>query len=341
MRHSFEPEGDLRAFVKNELGRIRYYGGGKGSAPPAPDYTGAAQATGLSGQQNTLLQSALNNPNISTPYGSIGFSNPGYQAYQDALKTNPNANPSQYISPGSTTASLSLSPQEQQILNQQQQTQIGLGGLEGGQLGAVGNALKSPGIDLNGLPSFGSIANSGTQGVQNQIVNSLYNQQTQYLDPQFQQIGDQLHTQLANEGLGGIDPKTGQPSAAANVANQNLGLQRQQAYSNAMDNAIGQGIQGGQAASSENLAALQAGVNTQQQQQLLPLNELSALMSGSQVTMPGQIPTSGVSAPPATDYSGAAGNTYASQLGNYNAGQAGMGQLLNLGGTLGAAYLMS
>lgn len=46
------------------------YHGGKGSAPPAPDYKGAAQAQGQANVDAAIATAKLSNPNIINPYGS-------------------------------------------------------------------------------------------------------------------------------------------------------------------------------------------------------------------------------------------------------------------------------
>lgn len=47
-----------------------YHGGGKGSAPPTPDYKGAAQAQGQANVDAAIASAKLSNPNIINPYGS-------------------------------------------------------------------------------------------------------------------------------------------------------------------------------------------------------------------------------------------------------------------------------
>jgi hypothetical protein len=58
-----------------------------------------------------------------------------------------------------------------------------------------------------------------------------------------------------------------------------------------------------------------------------PLNEIAALMSGSQITGPSFVPTQGQSIP-TVDYAGLVGQDYQNRLGAYNTKQAGAGALL-------------
>ena len=50
---------------------------GKSSAPPAPDYTGAAQATAAGNLEAARATAAANRVNQYTPYGSLEYSTRG------------------------------------------------------------------------------------------------------------------------------------------------------------------------------------------------------------------------------------------------------------------------
>jgi hypothetical protein len=80
-----------------------------------------------------------------------------------------------------------------------------------------------------------------------QVQDALYKSQTQYLDPQFEQSSSNLQNQLANQGIT-------QGSAAYNRAMLNAGIQRQQAYSNAQQNAITGGVSAANTLFGQNLA---------------------------------------------------------------------------------------
>lgn len=111
--------------------------------------------------------------------------------------------------------------------------------------------------------------------------------QNEFLDPQWQRQSDALNTQLANQGI--------QPGSTAYTnAQKDFSNQRQSAYDQSYLDSYNTGQQ----------AAL-----TQRNQ---PINEISALLSGSQVSQPNfsQTPTPGV-AP--TDVIGATGQSLAQQ----------------------------
>jgi hypothetical protein len=71
--------------------------------------------------------------------------------------------------------------------------------------------------------------------IQQQVTDALYNQQTQYLDPQFQRTQNQLTNQLANQGIT-------QGSEAYNNAMNMANANKQQAYESARNSAIGAGV---------------------------------------------------------------------------------------------------
>lgn len=51
-----------------------FYGGGKGSAPPAPDYTGAAREQAAASQELATQNTWANRPTQNTPWGSTSWS---------------------------------------------------------------------------------------------------------------------------------------------------------------------------------------------------------------------------------------------------------------------------
>ena len=167
-----------------------------------------------------------------------------------------------------------------------------------------------------------------------QDINSLtqqgrdayYNQQTALLDPQYQKMQAQQDAQLANQGIT-------QGSEAWRNAQDELGRQRDYAYGQAQNNAITQAPQ-----YAQSLFALNS------QQQLQPLNELNALRSGSQVTMP-QLPQQTPTTMAGTNTAGIANQSYQDQLGLYNSqvGQNSATQngLMSLGGSLATAAIFA
>lgn len=125
-----------------------------------------------------------------------------------------------------------------------------LGGFQSGIGGILGN--------LNTGPVMGGDA------ARDQAITGAYNQASSRLDPQWSQREEMTRGQLLNQGL---DPS----SEAYQQQMGSLGRERNDAYSSAMNNAIGQGTQAGSAVFNQNL-----------QSRMAPFNMLQSLMGGQQ-----------------------------------------------------------
>lgn len=129
------------------------------------------------------------------------------------------------------------------------------------------------------------------------------------LDPQFAQQREGLMTRLSNQGI-----KLGSEAYDRAMTQQTQG--QNDAYNQLYLTGRGQAVQ-------EKL--------TERNQ---PINEISALLSGSQVSQPNFI-NHGQTNIPTTDYAGIVNNNYAQQVGAYNSANASQQALY--GGLLGAA----
>lgn len=152
-----------------------------------------------------------------------------------------------------------------------------------------------------------------------EIESRLFELGSNTLDPRFERQRSDLETRLSNQGI-----KMG--SAAHTRALDELGQTQNAAYTDLALSGRGQAF-----------SELQAQRNQ-------PINEISALLSGSQVSMP----NFGVNTPQGaatTDVAGIINNNYAQQLGAWQQDSASrggaLGGLFQLGGTLGGAAIMS
>lgn len=107
-----------------------------------------------------------------------------------------------------------------------------LGGLQQGLQQQAAQAMGTP-FSLSGLPQMQT-----GEGARQQAIESAYGQATSRLDPAWQQREDATRTRLLQQGL---DPG----SEAFQREMGNLGQQRNDAYSSAMNAAIGQGTAAG------------------------------------------------------------------------------------------------
>jgi hypothetical protein len=173
-------------------------------------------------------------------------------------------------------------------------------------------------------------------GERKRIEESLFERAQERLDPRFQREEDRLRTQLINQGIT-------QGSEAYGTELEQLGERQSDLINQALQSAIATG-----GAEQSRLFGLgQAGRQQAIQEETflrnLPLNEISALLSGQQIQGPGAAPISQVGLNPA-DIMGA---TYQSQqIGAQQAAQqaaarnAPINNLLSLGGQLGSAKLL-
>lgn len=278
------------------LGAVTGKGGGGGSMPRAPDYRGAAEATAQGNLDYAQQAAAANRVNQQTPWGSLTYSSAGKDE---------NGNPIY-------NQTLNLSPEQQQLLNYQNQASLGLGSLTNQGLGYVQNTLSHP-FDASQLPA--QQINPG-QTAQDAIMSRLA--------PQFNKDQDRLQTQLLNQGL--------QPGTEAY---QNAMTQFNQGKNDAYTQAALQGIDVGNQARQQALTE-QSYLRSQ------PLNELNALRSGSQLTQPqfNATPQQATTAGP--NYLGATDAQYQALLNAYSNKTASqnalMGGLFNLGGAAIGAF---
>ena len=279
-----------------------YGGGGKGgSAPAAPDYVGAANATAAGNLEAARATAAANRTNQITPYGNLIYTaNPGTDPYGNTLYT----------------ATQTLSPDQQKIAEQTSALSSGLLGSAQSGLNYANQVLSQPGVDTSKLPSTGF--NPG-QSYQDAMMSRL--------SPQIERESAQLEQQLANRGI----------AAGTDAYNQAKQLQAQN-QNDRLNQATVSGLNAG-------LAANQQGFQQQAYNQMQPINVINALRTGSQVQNPNFVNTPNQANTAGPDILGATNAQYQNQLSAYNADQASsggfLGGLMNLGGTLGSAYLKS
>ena len=263
------------------------------SAPAAPDYRAAAQETAQGNLDAARVATAANRVNQVTPYGNLDYTQSG---------TDPYGNPT-------WTATTSLSNVGQQLLNNQNQTSLGLGSTINSALGRVQSTM---GQDFNpNLPSTGM--NPG------QSYQDAYMQR---LAPQLEQSRQSTTAALANQG---VVPGT--------KAYENAMRQQSMKENDLLLGATTQGFGVGQQANQQ--AYNQAMTNYN-----MPLNTLSALRSGSQVQNPTFVNSAQQATTGGADILGATQMGYNAQMGDFNAKQAAQ-QNLNSGlmGLGGAAMM--
>ena len=265
------------------------------SAPAAPDYRAAAQETAAGNLDAARQATAANRVNQVTPYGRLDYSITGQDPY---------GNPT-------WTATQTLSPEQQQLLDYQNQTSIGLGQLAGKGLGYVSNMLETP-FDTSKLPSTGFNPS--------QTYQEAYMQR---LAPQLQMGREQLAQDLANKGID-----------IGSKAYENAMRMQAQRENDLLLGATTQGFGVGQ-------QARQTALQEQAYLRNEPLNTLSAVRTGAQVQGPQFVNSAQQATTAGPDILGAAQMGYNAQMGDFNAKQAAQANLNQGLFSLGGAALMS
>ena len=143
------------------------------SAPPPPDYAGAARETASGNLDAARANIAANRVNQYTPQGSLEYTMAGEDKYGNPM----------------WSATQTLSPDQQRLFDIQNKLSIGTGELGEQGLGYVRNMISQP-FDTSKLPSTGF---NPSQSYQDAYM--------QRLAPQLQQNRDRLQQQLANQGI--------------------------------------------------------------------------------------------------------------------------------------------
>ena len=264
-------------------------------APAPPDYAGAAQQTAQGNIEAARVATAANRVNQVTPYGNLTYAVTGADPY---------GNPT-------WTATQTLSPAQQELLNYQNQASIGLGRLAGQGLGYVENMLATP-FDVSKLPSTGFNPS--------QTYQEAYMQR---LAPQLQQGRERLQQQLANQGID-----------IGSEAYDRAMMQQAQRENDLLAAATTQGFGVGQ-------QARQSALQEQAYLRNEPLNTLSAVRTGAQVQGPQFVNSAQQATTAGPDLLGAAGMQYNAAMGDFNARQAAQANLNQGLFGLGGAGIMA
>jgi hypothetical protein len=228
-------------------------------APATPDPYKTASAEGQSNIQTALANQTLGNPNVVGPTGSTTYSPSG----QFETITMPDGS-TQQIQRQTQTTSLSAPEQKIYDLNAQARTNVGQIGVD--QSARIGDLLGKP-VDYSDLKLDPNSFSADRQRVEQ----AMY----QRMQPQLDRSREAEENRLVNQGFQrGTDAFTNAMGDLGRQENDlRLGI-----------TAAGLGEQQGMYGMARDAAGYEMQRRTQQQNQ--PINSLTALMSGSQVSMP-------------------------------------------------------
>lgn len=264
------------------------YLNGKDS-PPTPDYVGAANATAAGNAEAARVAATANRVNQYTPWGNLVYTDLGNDRWR---------------------ADTVLSPEQQQMLDKNNQLGIGLLNTANTGLNYAQSTLQKPGVDTSQLPQ---LAINPGQTAQDALMSRL--------EPSFARSEDALRTRLANQGIM-------QGSEAFNTELNSFNQGKNDAYTQAA-------LQGMNIGNSTRQQAFQESAYNQMQ----PINVINALRTGNQVNSPTFNPVPQQATTAGADILGATQAGYNAQLGAANAQNAGFGNMMGGLFKLGSAYL--
>jgi len=260
------------------------------------------------------------------------------------------------------TLTQSLSPEQQDLYNQDIRIRQGMGNIGEGMLGGMADLYGQPVDFASQLPDFRYIGPEAWRGPnyrtdmssRDDAERAIFNRQMRYDLPLMERRRQQERDKLLAQGANAEDVRFGNRMGdvydaenkywadAVDRAVLGGGQEATAELARALSTAqagFGAGMQGRQFMSGQQQNALNYALSQLGQQRAdraTPLNELSAFRTGSQVQLPGAPAQFNTPNLQSTDPMGAAQNTYNAQLGQYNANQAAsnnfMSGLFGLGG---------
>ncbi len=239
------------------------------SPPQAPDPMQVAQAQTGSNVTTGVANSILGNANYVTPTGSSTTSISGYQTVTD-----PSTGQSYQVP--QFTQTQTLSPNQQKLQTQQESLGKVLNSVGLQQALKIGKQLNNP-----VTAPAGQIQTSLPQ-TSDQVVQDAYNAIMSRTAPQLQREHDQLNTQLINQGFTAGSQGYNQAIDEQNRKANDLALQANLSAEQLGNQRFNQQLQAGQFNNQGYGQQLQTDLAIRNQ----PINEISALMGGGQVSMP-------------------------------------------------------
>lgn len=273
-------------------------------APAAPDPVATANAQTSSNVNTAVANSYIGNANEVNPYGSVGYKVTGYNDVGGQKVP-------------TFTKTTTLDPAQQQLLNQQNALGSQMNGIAGRQLTNLDQTLSKP-IDFSGAPAAPTADRAKYEEAMFARIN-----------PQIERDRAAMETQLANQG---IMPGSEAYREAVALSDRSRNDARSQVVLGAGDYA-GQELSQGQSVRN---AAIQEMLTARNQ----PINEISTLMNGGQVTMPQFQQYQGGNVA-GTDVAGITQQAYQNQMAAYQQKAASrnamMGGIAGLAGSLAMA----
>lgn len=311
---------------------------GEKSSAPAPDYTGAAQATAASNLNAARAATTANRPTQITPWGTSTWSNNYNQAAAEEAVGRPfptaasqpawaSTAPAYWaqklqadqaawyseaaakgISQDNWTQNITLTPDTQASLDSQMQVQKYLSDLAQQYEGRVAEGMKTP-FDPNKFGPMPELGFGAVQDIQDAMMARL--------QPELDRRRAASDTKLSTMGVT-MPTTTGAGNGIWGVAQDKLN----QGENDASMQALLGAMQSYNDITSRQMQGRQQGFQEEAFTRGLPLQELNAILRGNQVTAPVFNNFATQSTTPGANYLGAAGQQFNADLGNVNASNA-------------------
>lgn len=243
----------------------------KAPSAPAPTDPKVSSAADQQAQTGTAIaQTWMNNPQRTNPYGTQTFTRTGTQYTTDAQ--------GKQIEVPTFDENITFSDAEQKNYDYQNQLNWQMSQMGLDQLGRVNDTLSTP-VNAEGLPEVDrSLLNKDYEGYREQALNTY----RQYMNPELDRQSEANYTRLANQGVREGSEAYREAQALENRGRNDANLQMIMGAGTEMDRAYGQNSQTFQMQDTSRERALQERLALRNQ----PLNEISALTSGTQVNSP-------------------------------------------------------
>lgn len=282
--------------------------GGKGSTPPAPNYSQLATEQAALDKGALAGQNFANRPTQNTPWGSTTWG------------TSQGVDPATGLPVTQWTQNQTLNPQLDAGLRDQFALGAGRSNVAAGMMDQVRGNYADP-MDYSGFTNVGGGAGD-TGALRDQATQTAYDSLTSRLDPQYEQQGQAMEVKLRNMGLRAGDE-------AYDAAMGNFDRAKTDAYSNANAQAfqLGQGeaqqmYNQGQGQQAQNSALRQQEIAEAIRKRNMPLEEQGLLLAGQGVQPAAQANFTASGQAPAANMMGAANSQYNAASDAYNAKQA-------------------
>ncbi|MEM9969516.1 MAG: hypothetical protein AAF762_00235 [Pseudomonadota bacterium] len=276
---------------------------GKPKSPTPPDPVETARAQTGTNVSTAVANTAMSNVNRVGPDGTVTFDQTGTHEFTD-----PTTGETFEVPTYTQTTKLDATGRRLDRINDD--TQISLARTGRRVSDDIGKLLRDP-VDLSDAQKV-RVGNRERKRVEDALM--------QRMNPQIEQDREALEARLAGQGIA-------LGSAAYDRAQENFGRNVNDARLGAIINAGAESDR----AFNQSLAARQQDVSEEFAQRGQSINEVTALMSGSQVNAP-NTPAPNVAGIPTTDYAGLVNSNYNAQMKGYQ------GQLASRNAMMGGLF---